>query len=170
MEKNTSFSTGDYVVYPSHGVGRVEKIEQQLIAGQELKMMVINFEKNRMTLRLPMMKAKNSGLRALSSAGEISAVFNVLRKKIKTSKGIWARRAQEYEMKINSGSLAALAEVVRELHRDEDQPDQSYSERQLYQHALERLASEIAAAESIQFEDACEKLRQNLVSTRLKAA
>jgi transcriptional regulator, CarD family len=162
MTLNTAFSSGDLVVYPSHGVGKLEKIEHQMIAGQELQVLVINFEKNRMTLSLPMVKAKNAGLRALSTAQEINEAYFLLKKRVKATKGIWARRAQEYETKINSGSLASLAEVLRELHRNEDQPDQSYSERQIYQSALERIASEVAAVESIQFEEACEKIKNVL--------
>jgi CarD family transcriptional regulator, regulator of rRNA transcription len=162
MTLNTAFSSGDLVVYPSHGVGKLEKIEHQMIAGQELQVLVINFEKNRMTLSLPMVKAKNAGLRALSSAQEINDAYFLLKKRVKATKGIWARRAQEYETKINSGNLASLAEVLRELHRNEDQPEQSYSERQIYQNALERIATEVAAVEAIQFDEACEKIKSVL--------
>ena len=159
MEKNTAFSTGDIVVYPTHGVGKLEKIECQTIAGQELRVLVINFEKKRMTLRLPMMKAKNAGLRNISSAADVNNTLELLTKKMKATKGIWARRAQEYETKINSGNIISLSEVLRELHRNENQAEQSYSERQIYQSALERFADEVAIVESIQFEDACEKLK-----------
>lgn len=159
MKMDTNFSSGDLVVYPSHGVGKLEKIEHQKIAGQELQVLVIHFEKNRMTLRLPMIKAKNAGLRALSSYQEITDAYFLLKKRVKATKGIWARRAQEYETKINSGSITSLAEVLRELHRNDDQPEQSYSERQIYQNALERIATEIAAVEAIQFEEACEKIK-----------
>ncbi len=162
MENTTAFSTGDTVVYPNHGVGKLEKIESQTIAGQELKVLVINFEKKRMTLRLPLVKAKNTGLRTLTTKEEMSKTLSLLTKKIKTTKGIWARRAQEYETKINSGNIISLSEVLRELHRDENQGDQSYSERQIYQNALERFADEVAIVEAIQFEDACEKLKTML--------
>lgn len=153
------FLTGDVVVYPTHGVGKLEKIESQTIAGQDLKVLVINFEKKRMTLRLPMAKAKNAGLRGLSSQEDISKTLEKLTQKMKITKGIWARRAQEYETKINSGCIKSLAEVLRELHRAENQGEQSYSERQIYQSALERFADEVAVVESIQFEDACSKLK-----------
>ena len=159
MEKIAAFSTGDVVVYPSHGVGMLEKIENQTIAGQELKVFVINFDKKRMTLRLPMMKAKNAGLRNISSTADVTSTLALLTKKMKATKGIWARRAQEYESKINSGNIVSLSEVLRELHRNENQGEQSYSERQIYQNALERFADEVAIVESIQFEDACEKLK-----------
>lgn len=159
MEKNSAFSTGDIVVYPSHGVGKLEKIESQTIAGQELKVFVINFDKKRMTLRLPMKKAKNAGLRNISSAADVTSTLALLTKKMRATKGIWARRAQEYETKINSGNIISLSEVLRELHRNDNQGEQSYSERQIYQNALERFADEVAIVESIQFEDACEKLK-----------
>lgn len=162
MQYQANFSHGDLVVYPSHGVGKLEKIEQQVIAGQELQVLVINFTKNRMTLRLPMAKAKNAGLRSLSTTEEINLALESLRKKIKTTKGIWARRAQEYELKINSGNLASVAEVLRELYRQGDQAEQSYSERQIYQTALERLAAEIAAVESIEEESARQRVESFL--------
>ena len=159
MTQATDFSTGDIVVYPSHGVGKLEKIESQTIAGQELKVLVINFEKKRMTLRLPSAKAKNAGLRNISTREDISKTLDKLSSKMKATKGIWARRAQEYETKINSGCIGSLAEVLRELHRTENQSEQSYSERQIYQSALERFADEVAVVEAIQFDEACSKLK-----------
>jgi len=155
-------SDGQLVVYPSHGVGKLEKIEHQLIAGQELQVLVINFEKSRMTLRLPMLKAKNAGLRALSTLGDLDNAFKVLTKKIKVTKGLWSRRAQEYESKINSGDIFLIAEVIRELYRAEGGPEQSYSERQLYQQALDRLSTEIAAVESIEERQAAAKVEDIL--------
>lgn len=162
MSKTTDFSTGDIVVYPTHGVGKLEKIESQTIAGQELKVLVINFEKKRMTLRLPLAKAQNAGLRSISSQDDIAKTLEKLSQKIKATKGIWARRAQEYETKINSGCIGSLAEVLRELHRTENQSDQSYSERQIYQSALERFADEVAVVEAIDFDTACVKLKSIL--------
>ena len=164
MSTKTDFTTGDIVVYPTHGVGKLEKIESQTIAGQELKVLVINFEKKRMTLRLPMAKAQNAGLRGISTKDDISKTLDKLSSKIKATKGIWARRAQEYENKINSGCIKSLAEVLRELHRTENQSDQSYSERQIYQSALERFADEVAVVEAIDFDDACSKLKTILQS------
>lgn len=164
MSEEFSFSNGDLVVYPSHGVGRLERVEVQSIAGQELQVLVITFEKNRMTLRLPQAKAKHAGLRGLASSKQVEKIFAALQKKVKTTKGIWARRAQEYESKINSGQIESVAEVLRELHRREDQPEQSYSERQIYQCALERVASEIAAVKKIQYDEACERIREVLAA------
>lgn len=143
--KAENFSDGDLVVYPAHGVGKLVAIETQHVAGCELKVFVIAFEKNRMTLRLPMAKAREAGLRALSSDIDIEDAYKTLKKKFSVKKTIWARRAQEYELKISSGSLTAIAEVLRELYRKEDQPEQSYSERQIYQSAMQRLAAEVSA-------------------------
>lgn len=163
MTNEALFADGDMVVYPAHGVGKLECIENQTIAGQELKVLVINFPKNRMTLRLPMMKAKHAGLRSLSTRNDIESAFLTLKKKARATKGlIWARRAQEYELKINSGSITSLAEVLRELYRAENEPEQSYSERQIYKSALERLTAEIAAVESIEEEQAAAKIEEIL--------
>ncbi len=140
-----NFSDGDLVVYPAHGVGKLLAIETQHVAGYELKVFVIAFEKNRMTLRLPMAKAREAGLRALSTRDDIEIAYKTLKKKFSVKKTIWARRAQEYEMKISSGSLTSIAEVLRELYRKEDQQEQSYSERQIYQSAMQRLAAEVSA-------------------------
>lgn len=156
--RNVTFQDGDLVVYPTHGVGRLERIEKQQIAGQELQVLVINFQKSRMTLRLPLAKAANAGLRGLSTTDEIQQALQSLRKKIRTSKLIWARRAQEYELKINSGNLTSIAEVIRELYRPQNNQEQSYSERQIFQTALERLAAEIAAVEDIAPEQAIAKV------------
>ncbi len=167
---NSEFSMGDIVVYPTHGVGRLEKVESQTIAGHELKVLVINFEKKRMTLRLPSSKAKKSGLRCISTKDSVSQTISLLSKKMKATKGIWARRAQEYESKINSGCIKSLGEVLRELHRTENQAEQSYSERQIYQNALERFADEVAIVESIKFDDACTKLKDVLQNQAVVAA
>lgn len=163
MTQEALFTDGDMVVYPAHGVGKLECVESQTIAGQELKVLVINFEKNRMTLRLPMMKARNAGLRSLSTKNDIETALLTLQKKARSTKGmIWARRAQEYELKINSGSITSIAEVLRELYRSENEPEQSYSERQIYKSALERLAAEIAAVESIAEDLAMAKVEELL--------
>ncbi|MFN7709556.1 MAG: CarD family transcriptional regulator [Holosporales bacterium] len=156
---------GDLVVYPSHGVGRLTDIENQQVAGFEIQVFVINFDKSRMTLRLPMAKAKASGLRHLSSCEEVNKALESLKSRLKPKKGlIWSRRAQEYETKINSGSLHIIAEVLRELHRSGAE-EQSFSERQIYQTALERFASEIAAIENLSEAEVIERV-ENL----LKAA
>jgi CarD family transcriptional regulator len=137
-----NFSCGDYVVYPNHGLGVVKAIEEQEISGCHLRVFVIEFQKNRMTVRVPVMKAASSGMRPLATTEEIQKAFDILKKKLKAKKTVWARRAQEYELKINSGHLISIAEVLRELYRQET--DQSYSERQVYHTALTRMCSEIA--------------------------
>lgn len=157
-----SFVSGDYVVYPSHGVGKVASIEEQEISGYKLQVMVIAFTKDKMTLRLPTNKARSSGLRGLSSKNDLNQVVEVLNSKIITKKGnTWAKRHQEYELKINSGSVVSLAEVVRELHK-EGISDQSYSEKQVYKSAFERLVEEFAMVEAIAEDKAAEKIEKIL--------
>ena len=143
--KKSEFSPNEYVVYPAHGVGKIVSIEEQEIAGISLELFVISFEKDKMTLRVPTHKATEIGMRALSSPDVILKAMTTLKGKAKVKRAMWSRRAQEYEQKINSGDLIAIAEVVRDLHRNDDQREQSYSERQLYEAALERLTREIAA-------------------------
>jgi CarD family transcriptional regulator len=156
--KDLEFSKGDFVVYPTHGVGKVTGVEDREIAGQKLQLFVVSFEKERMTLRVPIEKVKDSGLRKLSSHKVIDNALKTLKGKVRVKRTMWSRRAQEYEAKINSGDPISIAEVVRDLHRNADQPDQSYSERQMYQAALERLARELAAVEQVEHEAAVEKL------------
>ncbi|MEM9707487.1 MAG: CarD family transcriptional regulator [Pseudomonadota bacterium] len=139
------FSPNDFVVYPAHGVGQIISIEKQEVAGIELELFVISFEKDKMTLRVPTHKATEVGMRSLSSPDVVSKAMTTLKGKAKVKRAMWSRRAQEYEQKINSGDLIAIAEVVRDLHRADDQREQSYSERQLYEAALERLTREVAA-------------------------
>ena len=143
--KKNEFSPNDYVVYPAHGVGQIVSIEEQEIAGIELELFVISFEKDKRTLRVPTPKATEIGMRGLSSPDVINQAMKTLKGKAKVKRAMWSRRAQEYEQKINSGDLIAIAEVVRDLHRTDDQREQSYSERQLYEAALERLTREVAA-------------------------
>lgn len=143
--KKNEFSPNDYVVYPAHGVGQIVSIEEQEIAGIQLELFVISFEKDKMTLRVPTHKATDIGMRGLSSPDVINQAMKTLKGKAKVKRAMWSRRAQEYEQKINSGDLIAIAEVVRDLHRTDDQREQSYSERQLYEAALERLTREVAA-------------------------
>ncbi|WP_425052083.1 CarD family transcriptional regulator [Psychromarinibacter sp. S121] len=143
--KKMEFRPNDYVVYPAHGVGQIVSIEEQEIAGIKLELFVISFEKDKMTLRVPTHKASEAGLRSLSTPDIVSQAMKTLKGKAKVKRAMWSRRAQEYEQKINSGDLIAIAEVVRDLHRTDDQREQSYSERQLYEAALERLTREVAA-------------------------
>ncbi|MEM6942056.1 MAG: CarD family transcriptional regulator [Pseudomonadota bacterium] len=143
--KKSEFRPDDYVVYPAHGVGQIVSIEKQEIAGIELELFVITFEKDKMTLRVPTHKATDVGMRGLSTPDVVSKAMTTLKGKARVKRAMWSRRAQEYEQKINSGDLIAIAEVVRDLHRTDDQREQSYSERQLYEAALERLTREVAA-------------------------
>jgi CarD family transcriptional regulator len=141
------FKANDHVVYPTHGVGKIMKIEEQEVAGMKLELFVITFEKDKMTLRVPTTKAKSVGMRKLSSNDVVTNALNTLKGRARIKRTMWSRRAQEYEAKINSGDLVAIAEVVRDLHRASGQPEQSYSERQLYEQALARMAREVAAVE-----------------------
>lgn len=152
------FKSGDLVVYPAHGVGEITAVDELTVAGEALKVYSIVFRENKMTLRLPVMKAKNAGLRKLTSRDRFKDATKTLLGRAKRSRAMWSRRAQEYEAKINSGDPIAIAEVVRDLHRKEDTAEQSYSERQIYQAALGRLARELAAIEKIDEKKAAEKL------------
>ena len=148
MSKNgLDFSVGDHVVYPAHGVGLVQGIETQEVAGLKLEVYVITFDHEKMTLRVPTGKARTAGLRPLAETNVVSQALNTLKGRARVKRTMWSRRAQEYEAKINSGDLISIAEVVRDLHRAENQPEQSYSERQLYEKALARMAREVAAVE-----------------------
>ena len=160
--KDIGFKKHDFVVYPTHGVGKVLGIETQVISGHSLQVITILFDKDRMTLRVPVAKAKNSGLRKLSSRKIMDSALQTLKGRSRTKRAMWSRRAQEYEAKINSGDPVSIAEVVRDLHRNADQPDQSYSERQIYQAALDRLVRALAAVEAIDESAATKKLEQVL--------
>ncbi|MCC5971094.1 MAG: CarD family transcriptional regulator [Pararhodobacter sp.] len=147
--RKAEFRPNDFVVYPAHGVGKIVSIEEREIAGMQLELFVISFEKDKMTLRVPTDKATQVGMRSLSSPDIVSKALATLRGKARVKRAMWSRRAQEYEQKINSGDLLAIAEVVRDLHRTDDQREQSYSERQLYEAALERLTREVAAVSGL---------------------
>jgi CarD family transcriptional regulator len=147
--KKADFRPDDFVVYPAHGVGQIVSIEEQEVAGTRLELFVISFDKDKMTLRVPTAKATSVGMRNLSSPDIIEKALETLKGRARVKRAMWSRRAQEYEQKINSGDLVSIAEVVRDLHRAGDQPEQSYSERQLYEAALERLTRELAAVEEI---------------------
>ena len=143
--KKAEFRPDDFVVYPTHGVGRIVSIEEQEVAGLRLEMFVISFEKDKMTLRVPTARATEIGMRGLSTPDLVEQALNTLKGKARVKRAMWSRRAQEYEQKINSGDLMSIAAVVRDLHRNDDQREQSYSERQLYEAALDRLTREVAA-------------------------
>jgi CarD family transcriptional regulator len=164
MNSNKDFSAGDFVVYPTHGVGKIMGIERREIAGLSLHLLVIDFDKDRMKLRIPVDKAKSSGLRRLSSRQTMQNALATLKGRSRTRRVMWSRRAQEYEAKINSGDPISIAEVVRDLHRNAGQPDQSYSERQIYQSALDRLAREFAAIERIDETVATQRLEKMLAA------
>ena len=152
------FLPDQYVVYPSHGVGKVIEIEKREIAGQMLEMYVIEFEKEKMTQRVPVGKIKENGVRKVSTKNQLKEIFEILTGKAKIRRTMWSRRAQEYEAKINSGDIKLLAEVVRDLFRSDSQPEQSYSERQLYEASRERLAREVAVIEKTDEQKAIEKM------------
>ena len=162
--KKMEFRPNDYVVYPAHGVGQIVSIEEQEIAGHNLELFVISFEKDKMTLRVPTNKAAHVGMRTLSSPDVVTQAMTTLKGKARVKKAMWSRRAQEYEQKIHSGDLVAIAEVVRDLHRANDQREQSYSERQLYEAALERLTREVAAVSGADEADAQRQVDEVLIS------
>jgi CarD family transcriptional regulator len=161
-QQRFGFETNEYVVYPTHGVGRIVAIEEQEIAGCKLELFVINFEKDKMTLRVPTSKTQNAGMRKLSDESVMARALETLRGRARVKRTMWSRRAQEYEAKINSGDLVTIAEVVRDLYRSDSQPEQSYSERQLYEAALDRMAREIAAAQDVDESIAIQKVAEAL--------
>jgi CarD family transcriptional regulator len=161
-KKKPEFRTNDWVVYPAHGVGRIVSVVEQEVAGIKLELFVINFDKDKMTLRVPVAKASSVGMRRLSSPDVVATALQTLRGCARIKRTMWSRRAQEYEAKINSGDLISIAEVVRDLHRASGQPEQSYSERQLYEAALGRMAREVAAVERIDEDAAVKRLETAL--------
>jgi CarD family transcriptional regulator len=157
-----SFDVGDYVVYPKHGVGRVIELQKSEIAGMALELYVLRFEKERMTLRVPTNKAESVGMRKLSSNKQMDEALDTLKGKPRVKRTMWSRRAQEYEAKINSGDLVSIAEVTRDLFRADDQPEQSYSERQIFEAAASRLARELGAMEQTDEKAALGKIHEIL--------
>ena len=156
------FTVGDHVVYPAHGVGSIAGVETQEVAGLSLEVYVITFDHEKMTLRVPTRKAKVAGLRGLAAGVVVNQALTTLKGRARIKRTMWSRRAQEYEAKINSGDLISIAEVVRDLHRADNQPEQSYSERQLYESALDRMAREVAAIEQIDRDAAIGILNKSL--------
>ena len=149
-KKNLDFSVDDFVVYPAHGVGKIVDVVTQEVAGMEMELYDIAFEKDKMKLKVPTDKAITHGLRSLSDGDVVDKSMKTLKGRARVKRAMWSRRAQEYEQKINSGDLISIAEVVRDLHRNDEQREQSYSERQLYEAALERLTREVAAVRSVE--------------------
>ena len=156
------FKAGEYIVYPAHGVGQVTAIEEQEIAGFKLELFVVSFAKEKMTLRVPVAKVASVGMRKLSDAAGITKALDVLTGRARIKRTMWSRRAQEYEAKINSGDIIAVAEVVRDLYRSEAQPEQSYSERQLFETALARLVDEVAAVDGSTETEAMKRVESSL--------
>jgi CarD family transcriptional regulator len=162
VNQRHGFKTNEWIVYPAHGVGRIVGIEEQEIAGMSLELFVITFEKDKMTLRVPTGKSASVGMRKLADEGVVKRAMETLKGRARIKRTMWSRRAQEYEAKINSGDLVAIAEVVRDLYRSESQPEQSYSERQLYEAALDRMAREIAAVEKLDERGAVQRITEVL--------
>ena len=163
------FKIKEFVVYPAHGVGRVTSVDRQEVAGHELELYVITFEKDKMTLQVPTNKSEAVGLRKLSEPKVVANAIETLKGKAKVKRTMWSRRAQEYEAKINSGDLIFIAEVVRDLYRSDKQPEQSYSERQLFEAAIDRMAREVAAAESLDDAASISRLETVLITAAGKA-
>jgi CarD family transcriptional regulator len=156
------FKTGEYIVYPAHGVGQIVTIEDQEVAGMKLELFVIDFQKDKMRLKVPVAKAATIGMRKLSETDYVDRALKVVQGRARVKRTMWSRRAQEYDAKINSGDLISIAEVVRDLYRAENQPEQSYSERQLYEAALDRMAREIAAVNKMSDTEAVRLVETNL--------
>src|SRR6516162_6526387 len=156
------FKTSEFIVYPSHGVGQITAIEEQEVAGAKLELFVINFVKDKMTLRVPIAKVASVGMRKLAEAPLVKRALETLKGRARIKRTMWSRRAQEYEAKINSGNIVSISEVVRDLFRSDTQPEQSYSERQLYEAALDRLAREISAVQRVTETEAIKEIEAAL--------
>ncbi|MGL4260191.1 MAG: CarD family transcriptional regulator [Afipia sp.] len=170
LTQRQGFKTNEFVVYPAHGVGQILAIEEQEIAGARLELFVINFIKDKMTLRVPTAKVANVGMRKLSDPSLVKRALETLKGRARIKRTMWSRRAQEYEAKINSGDIVAIAEVVRDLFRSESQPEQSYSERQLYEAALDRLSREIAVVQHVTETEAVKEIESNLAKSPRRGA
>ncbi len=168
--KKKLFKAGQFIVYPAHGVGKVTGVEQEVIAGFDIETYVVHFEQDKMTLRVPTTKAATSGMRALSNELILKDAFTTLKGRARIKRTMWSRRAQEYEAKINSGDLILVAEVVRDLHRTDAQPEQSYSERQLYERATDRMVREVAAIKKTDRGAALEDVLETLTKARTRQA
>jgi CarD family transcriptional regulator len=170
LTQRQGFKTNEFVVYPAHGVGQILAIEEQEIAGAKLELFVINFIKDKMTLRVPTAKVTNVGMRKLSEPALVKRALETLKGRARVKRTMWSRRAQEYEAKINSGDIVAIAEVVRDLFRSESQPEQSYSERQLYEAALDRLSREIAVVQHVTETEAVKEVESQLAKSPRRGA
>ncbi|MEK9284804.1 MULTISPECIES: CarD family transcriptional regulator [unclassified Bradyrhizobium] len=170
VTQRQGFKANEFVVYPAHGVGQILAIEEQEIAGAKLELFVINFIKDKMTLRVPTAKVANVGMRKLSEPALVKKALETLKGRARVKRTMWSRRAQEYEAKINSGDIVAIAEVVRDLYRSESQPEQSYSERQLYEAALDRLSREIAVVQHSTETEAVKEIEAQLAKSPRRAS
>jgi len=170
VTQRQGFKANEFVVYPAHGVGQILAIEEQEIAGAKLELFVINFMKDKMTLRVPTAKVANVGMRKLSEPALVKKALETLKGRARVKRTMWSRRAQEYEAKINSGAIVAIADVVRDLYRSESQPEQSYSERQLYEAALDRLSREIAVVQHSTETEAVKEIESQLAKSPRRGA
>jgi CarD family transcriptional regulator len=167
VAKKISFKIGELVVYPAHGVGRITNVEEQEIAGIKLELYIVDFEKEKLRLKVPTNRAEQKGMRHLADRSLIEQAMKVIRGRARIKRTMWSRRAQEYDAKINSGDMIAVAEVIRDLYRSERQPEQSYSERQLFEQALARFARELAAVRRVD-EDQCIKELEDFLARNAK--
>jgi CarD family transcriptional regulator len=165
--KKIVFKAGELVVYPAHGVGRVTNIEEQEIAGVKLELYIVDFEKEKLRLKVPTNRAEQKGMRHLADRSLIEQAMKVIRGRARIKRTMWSRRAQEYDAKINSGDVIAVAEVIRDLYRSDRQPEQSYSERQLFEQALARFARELAAVRKVD-EDQCIRELEDFLARNAK--
>jgi CarD family transcriptional regulator len=156
---------GEYIVYPAHGVGLITSIEEQEVAGLTLELFVISFEQDKLTLRVPVAKIKSVGMRKLAEEEEVKKALETVTGRARVKRTMWSRRAQEYEAKINSGDLIAISEVVRDLFRSDDQPEQSYSERQLFEQAMDRMSREVSAVNKLTLTEAVQLIEKNLAKS-----
>jgi len=164
-QQRLGFKTGEYVVYPAHGVGMIVSIEEQEVAGLTLELFVISFEQDKLTLRVPVAKIKSVGMRKLAEEDMVNQALLTVTGRARVKRTMWSRRAQEYEAKINSGDLIAISEVVRDLYRSEEQPEQSYSERQLFEQAMDRMSRELSAVNRLTLTEAVQLIEKNLAKS-----
>ncbi|UJQ93822.1 CarD family transcriptional regulator [Mariluticola halotolerans] len=169
-QQRAGFKTGEFVVYPAHGVGQIVSIEDQEVAGMVLELFVINFEQDKLTLRVPVAKVKSVGMRKLAEDDLVTKALHTVTGRARVKRTMWSRRAQEYEAKINSGDLIAISEVVRDLFRSDDQPEQSYSERQLFEQAMDRMSREISTVNRLTLTEAVQLIEKSLAKSPRRGA
>jgi CarD family transcriptional regulator len=170
VAKKINFKVGELVVYPAHGVGKISNVEEQEIAGVKLELYIVDFEKEKLRLKVPTNRAEQKGMRHLADRSMIEQAMKVIRGRARIKRTMWSRRAQEYDAKINSGDLISVAEVVRDLYRSDRQPEQSYSERQLFEQALARFARELAAVRKVDEDQCIRELEEYLARNAKRSA